>query len=61
MFAKFVCDGFVILQRNIAYIPENEDRIKIFNDFYVVDDRVFYFVKNEKDDGVMIYLTKISN
>ena len=60
MFVRFVCNGYVVLERNLDYIPDNEDRIKVLDDFYVVDDRVFYFTKRESDDGVMIYLTKLS-
>lgn len=60
MFAKFVCNGYVVLERNVDYIPDNEDRIKVLDDFYVVNDRVFFFTKRENNDGVMIYLTKIS-
>ena len=60
MFARFTCDGYVVFEREIDYVPDNEDRIKILDDFYVVDDRVFFFTKREKDDGVMIYLTKLS-
>lgn len=60
MFARFTCDGYVVLEREIDYVPDNEDRIKILDDFYVVDDRIFFFTKREKDDGVMIYLTKLS-
>lgn len=60
MFVRFVCNGYVVLERNLDYIPDNEDRIKVLDDFYVVDDRVFCFTKRESDDGVMIYLTKLS-
>ena len=60
MNAKFVCDGYVVLQRHVGHVPDNEDRIKIFDDFYIVDDRIFTFSKKESNDYVTVYLTKIS-
>lgn len=60
MFARFICNGYIVLERNVDYVPYNKDRIKVLDDFYIVDDRVFFFTKRENDDGVMVYLTKLS-
>ena len=58
MNVQFICDGFVVMEEAMHYIPDNEDRIKIEEDYYIVDDRMFIFTKRQKI--AKVFLTKIS-
>lgn len=64
MTVNFICDGVTILSKcDIPYIPDNEDRVVISKDFYIVDDRKFILSSRKHDtslDDVNIYLTRIS-
>ena len=46
MFVNFIEDGFLITTVELDCIPDNEDRVVIFGDSYVVTDRIFHIGKN---------------
>ena len=60
MIVNFKSNGITILiHKDMPYLPELEDRVKILDDWYVVEDRYFIFPKRGEEE-VIIYLTQIS-
>ena len=58
MIVNFIEKGFMITAVEMDFPPDNEDRVVIFGDTYIVDDRVFHVGKNKYLD---IYVTNLSN
>ena len=54
MIVNFIEKGFLITAVEMNFPPDNEDRIVIGNDMYVVDDRIFNIGKNTSLD---VYVT----
>ena len=54
MIVNFIEKGFMITSVELDFLPDNEDRVVIFGNRYIVDDRVFHIGKNKYVD---VYLT----
>ena len=46
MIVNFIEKGFLITAVEMDFPPDNEDRIIINNEMYIVNDRTFYIGKN---------------
>ena len=57
MIVNFIEKGFMITSVELDFLPDNEDRVVIFDNRYIVDDRVFHIGKNKYVD---VYLTCLS-
>jgi hypothetical protein len=57
MIVNFIEKGFMITAVELDFLPDNEDRVIIFGDTYIVDDRAFHIGKNKYVD---VYVTNLS-
>ena len=57
MIVNFIEKGFMITSADLDFLPDNEDRVVIFDKVYIVDDRTFHIGKNKY---VNVYLTCLS-
>ena len=53
----FIESGFLICEKEMSYIPINEDRIWIDNNLYFIDDRIFML---DPKPYVKVFITRIS-
>ena len=58
MIVNFIEKGFMITAVEMDFPPDNEDRVVIFNEMYIVDDRMFHVGNNTYLD---VYVTGINN
>ena len=58
MIVNFIEKGFMITAVDMDFPPDNEDRVVIFNDTYIVNDRAFHIGKNTY---LNVYVDCISN
>lgn len=56
MIVNFIEKGFMVTSVDLDFLPDNEDRVVIFDNFYVVTDRTFR-ISNKKE--VNVYLEQI--
>lgn len=53
MVVNFIEQGFIITWADLDVLPDNEDRVVIFDNLYVVTDRTF---RIDKKNEVNVYL-----
>lgn len=58
MIVNFIENGFMITAVELDYPPDNEDRVVIFDNTYIVKDRFFHIGKNSY---LNVYVDCISN
>lgn len=58
MIVNFIENGFMITSVEMDFLPDNEDRVVIFGNTYIVRDRIFYINTNKH---LNIYVDCISN
>lgn len=57
MVVNFIEQGFIITWAELDVLPDNEDRVVIFDNLYVVTDRTFRIGKKNE---VNVYLEQIN-
>lgn len=57
MVVNFIEQGFIITWAYLDVLPDNEDRVVIFDNLYVVTDRTFRIGKKNE---VNVYLEQIN-
>lgn len=57
MVVNFIESGFMITSADLDFLPDNEDRVVIFDNLYVVTDRTF---RIDKKKEINVYLEQIS-
>lgn len=60
MVVNFIEQGFMITWANLDVLPDNEDRVIIFDNLYVVTDRTFRIGKKNEVNEVNVYLKQIN-
>lgn len=57
MVVNFIEQGFIITWADLDVLPDNEDRVVIFDNLYIVTDRTFRIGKKNE---VNVYLEQIN-
>ena len=58
MIVNFIEKGYMITSVDLEFLPDNDDRVVIFGNVYIVDDRTFHI---GKDKYVNVYVTCLTD